>query len=532
MNLIKMYWIKIIVVIVVAGFGLGIVSRVQQNKEDNGSIAGIEQANEVILETVANLSKNLTPLPLIGKVGAQAEVVVQSETQGQVITVFYELGDTVQAGTVIAQLDSITQKAAVSSAIAGVNSARANYDKVRFGARVEELAILKVKLENSKAALTDARSATVNSINSAFDLADDAITNKTDIMFRNQNTPNPELNFVSGFGPEEQIENQRVALGQTLTIWRGQMSTLNTEINLDAQIEVAEINLNHVADYLDLLADLTSRLIPGSGLTQSSIDLYKANTLAARVNINTSLSSVSGSKSALRTSTTSLDVAQKEYDLALSGARSEDLDSARAALDQATAALNSAQVGLEKTAVRSPIAGTITELDLERGDFVSIFSPVVKISNNSRLEITTFITSQDRKDITVGNQALIEGTLEGAVVNIAPSLDPKTKKIEVKIFVNENNAELVNGQSVSLAVNRTNKEFAAGENLFVPLSALKITSLGVSVFTVVEGKLVSIPVKEGPLVGNRVLIEEGLTPEMEIVVDARGFREGQEVSIK
>ena len=66
----------------------------------------------------------------------------------------------------------------------------------------------------------------------------------------------------------------------------------------------------------------------------------------------------------------------------------------------------------------------------------------------------------------------------------------------------------------------------------VPISAVKIGAQIVTVFTVNgENLLVAHPVILGPILGEKIIIKEGVEADMEIVVDARGLREGVEVSL-
>ncbi len=68
--------------------------------------------------------------------------------------------------------------------------------------------------------------------------------------------------------------------------------------------------------------------------------------------------------------------------------------------------------------------------------------------------------------------------------------------------------------------------------VIIPITALKVETDRIVVFTVSdEGRLVAHPVTEGPLLGSNILIKEGVTSDMEIVIDARGLNEGDEVEI-
>jgi hypothetical protein len=142
------------------------------------------------------------------------------------------------------------------------------------------------------------------------------------------------------------------------------------------------------------------------------------------------------------------------------------------------------------------------------------------------------VTENDAKDIAAGSKVTIEDSISGVVTRVAPALDPVTKKIEVRIGVSGNAAALVNGQSVTIAVTRVNARISSKiSNITVPISAIKIGSSKTVVFTVdADNKLVAHDVVVGTLLGDRVVITEGATTDMEIVTDARGLREGQVVT--
>lgn len=515
---------KIILVIIVAIVATGLLTRSQD--KDNGIVAGEETNNKVSLAFVSELSQNLDPLPLVGKVSSSAQVEIQAEASGQIITVFAKEGDTIQAGQVIAQIESSIQQAGLSAALAGVNAARANYDKARLGARSEQVASLQINLNNAKEALEDSKISGINSFNSAFSIADDVVKAKTDTLFTNPESNNPQLDYrIIGHALERKVETQRITLGRMLTEWKEKNDVIES-------LELSAKNLSEISDYLNDLATLTNSLLSSGNLPQTTIDAWKLTISASRININTAIATVSAAKSSIRANTTARDLAQNSLDQTLAGASDNDLDLARSGLNQASAALQSAQINLEKTAIKSPIAGTLTRLDIERGDQVGIFTPVAQVADINSLKITTHITETDRNDIVTGSKAEIEGKWTGTVVNITPSVDPKTKKIEVTVLTDNGN-ELINGQSVSLKIDRKIRSFGETDNLFIPISALKIEASQASVFTVnAERKLVSHPVRIGPLLGSKVLIDSGLVPDMEIVVDARGLREGQEVTVK
>jgi multidrug efflux pump subunit AcrA (membrane-fusion protein) len=83
-----------------------------------------------------------------------------------------------------------------------------------------------------------------------------------------------------------------------------------------------------------------------------------------------------------------------------------------------------------------------------------------------------------------------------------------------------------------MTINRKGEVKQASNVVHVPLSALKITPTGAVVFTVsASNTLVAHPVEKGSLLGDQIVLTKGVSPEMEIVIDARGLQDGMSVNI-
>jgi RND family efflux transporter MFP subunit len=211
---------------------------------------------------------------------------------------------------------------------------------------------------------------------------------------------------------------------------------------------------------------------------------------------------------------------------------STDLTAAQANVTQAQGALDAAKATLEKTVVRSPITGTIVSLPVTEGDYLPAFSQVAVVSNPQALYIDTHVTPDDAKTLAVGNTALIDTATKGIITFIAPAIDPATSKIEVKVGITGTAEALTDGEVVNIALDRNHEAPATAQNtaIVIPISAVKITPNTPIIFTIgTSSTLVAHPVTLGSILGDRVIILTGLTPDMDIVTDARGLAEGQEV---
>ncbi len=524
---------KILITIVILVLGALIYQQflIKDILEDEIVNFGIRQVQTA---SVRDLTLDNTPLPLLGRVQSESQAEVFSQTSGEVIGLYKKTGDFVWADQIIAEIDNWAQRSAVIQAEASVEIATASLDKIKKGGRDEQVSILETTLSNSEFSLEEAKTAAVSALNDAHAKADDSVRNKIDIMFRDPRGDEPQVIFsVNNSQLEVDIEWGRFLVESVLNTWGEDLSSLDNNDDLETALSNAKDNINQIRSFLDKVAMAVNILNSNATLSETTINTWKANVSASRSVISATVSAISSTKNALNSARSALDIAQLNLEQATTGGRSEDVISAEAQLRQAEGGLQSAYAALEKTIIRSPISGTVNSLDIEKGDFVSAFSPVVTIANNSQLEIVTYITEVDRSEIAVNSEVLIGKKWKGNITNIAPALDSKTKKIKVEVAVQDKKVSLTNGQSVGLLVERVVGE--ANEELSevsIPISAIKIGADKTVVFTVnIENTLTAHPVLVGPILGEKIIIKDGITEDMEIVIDARGLKDGQEVSL-
>ena len=483
-------------------------------------IQTVQTPRLVEVRSVAELASQSAPLSIVGTVSATAEANVRAESSGQVIAVYHSLGDYVGAGTVIAELENASQRAAVLQAQGAVDAAQAAADKVKGGTRSEQLSILQSASEAAK-------STAVNSLLSAYATIDSAVRSTADPIFSNPESATPHFSVTT---PNTQFalnsENKRLMMGPVLAREKKMTTSISASSDLESELTKTESEARQARDLLDTMLTALNSAVPSISVTQAQIDVYIASTNGARTALTGALSGISGARQGLLTS-------QKNLEQGVTGAQTQDVAASLAALKQAQGGLAAARAALEKTIIRSPISGSINALSLKKGDYVGMTSPVFSVANNGALEITAFVTQQDVRDITIGDKVTLD-TGSGVVTRIAQALDPITKKIEVRIGVS-NPAGLVNGQSVIIGFKRKSVTVKTAKNapLSIPIAALKVGADDMTVFTVTASStLESHVVTVGTLLGDRVEIRGGLTPDMSIVTDARGLRAGQVVQLK
>ena len=384
----------------------------------------LNSTREVTLETVADLSANATPLSVAGTVSSQSQASVLSQTGGQITAVNYKLGDYVPAGATVASVDNASQRAAVAQAQGAVAGASA-------GASV------------SQTTLGSAKSSAVTALLSAYGTVDKAVRADTDPMFSNPQGSNPQFSVQSSNSQAKiNAEGARVAISAILSREASASASLAATSDLNGELTATQSELRAVRDYLGSIVDALNAGIATNGVSAATIagDIATAN--SDRSSVVAAISALSSAQSGITSASTGADTQS---------------GSSAAGLAQAQAGLAAANAALEKTIVRAPISGTINSLSLKVGDYLAAGSVAVVIANNGALEITAYVTADDASEIAAGGKATIttqSGTVSGTITEVAPAIDPATKKIEVKIGITSGEKNLINGQSVTVDLMR------------------------------------------------------------------------------
>ncbi len=222
-----------------------------------------------------------------------------------------------------------------------------------------------------------------------------------------------------------------------------------------------------------------------------------------------------------------------------------DLDNAVAAYEGATADvavckadLTQAEMTLGYTAVQSPIAGYISERNVDIGALVgpggqSLLATVVK-SDTVRIDFSMtsleYLRSKAR-NVNLGQHdstrtwnpyitvTMADGTIyphHGLVDFADPQIDPKTGTFSVRAEMPNPDHTLLPGQFTRVKLLMDVRENA----VVVPTKAIVIEKGGAFIYVVRRDDVVEKRfIETGPETGNKTIVERGLTPGEMIVVE-------------
>jgi len=173
-------------------------------------------AEQVSIASVSSLTPNSAALSVIGQVSSENQATILSQVAGEIVHVNRQLGDSVSAGDVIATMDDSSQQAAVDQAQGSYDAALAAL------AQASGTTANNSTITSNQAALNvqNAQLSVEASLKSLYTAMDDAVTTKSDTLFRYHNSQlaglNQILQYPNDTDLQQTVENERPLLDPML----------------------------------------------------------------------------------------------------------------------------------------------------------------------------------------------------------------------------------------------------------------------------------------------------------------------------
>ncbi|MGD0497321.1 MAG: efflux RND transporter periplasmic adaptor subunit [Bryobacteraceae bacterium] len=239
---------------------------------------------------------------------------------------------------------------------------------------------------------------------------------------------------------------------------------------------------------------------------------------------------------------------EKAYDLVRIGPRREEIDALRGQVEQAKGMVAYAETSLNNTVIRAPVAGTILERAVEKGEFLTTSfvgdrgakGYVVSLADLNDLEVELDISQNDFGKLRSGQRGIVttdafpDRKYEGFIKEISPEANRQKATVQIKVKVVKPDAYLRPEMNASVAFLSDEKPAegaggAAKPVILAPASAVRDGA----VFVLFNGRAVSRKVKTGAVSGQGVAIEEGLAGGEDLIVSPpAGLKDGDKVRQK
>lgn len=213
-----------------------------------------------------------------------------------------------------------------------------------------------------------------------------------------------------------------------------------------------------------------------------------------------------------------------------------NLQDATTGYEVAKEQFNAATYNQKLSRIYAPQAGRILMKIAEQGELITPFAPAMILgTGTSSFNVNIGLADKDIVKLKPGDKAIVQldaypdEQFPATVSQIAQTVNPATGTYEVELSLNSQGKKLISGFVAKATI------FPASEKsgLFLPLAAVVgADGSSASVF-VLQGKQVEKrPVKLGELIGEQVLIADGVSEEDQIVLRGANFlSDGETVNV-
>jgi HlyD family secretion protein len=236
----------------------------------------------------------------------------------------------------------------------------------------------------------------------------------------------------------------------------------------------------------------------------------------------------------MRSRKAQVDARRQMYEMAKTGPRKETIDAQRATVRQLEGSLAMAKIDLSNTVIRSPIAATVLERNVEVGEFVTTGfvgdrgakGYVVSIADLTDLRVELDVSQKDFANVSakqpcrIVTDAYPDRKYEGIVDLISPEANRQKATVLVRVKV-LNPDELLkpdmNATVSFLSIGKSATTQSAGGVIRVPAAAVRDGA----VFVLEAGRAVRRPVTTGTkFAGGEIEIRKGLIGGEDLIVNA------------
>ena len=201
----------------------------------------------------------------------------------------------------------------------------------------------------------------------------------------------------------------------------------------------------------------------------------------------------------------------------------QELDELQNSLTAARASLENTKLALGKSRPVAPVAGAIDLLQVDRGEFIDIGKPLLRLVQIDKLKVITDVPEKDIPFLEVGESveivpAIINDrrvfSVKGIIDHIAFAADPSTRTYRCKIVIDNHTRLLRPGMIVRARFVRQQLKQVISAPLFSVLDrdGEKI------VFVEENGLARKREVNTGSSIGERIVISAGLVPEQKLII--------------
>ncbi|MBO5347231.1 MAG: efflux RND transporter periplasmic adaptor subunit [Lachnospiraceae bacterium] len=460
-----------------------------------------KEESSVVVDVVSVQKDTLTlSNQFVGTVAPEESVYIIPMAQGTVTNTYFEVGDTVQAGDVLFEIDDSAAKLQLQQAQLTYNNTKSQVDSSWSSATSQQesaLDQLKVQKASTLAqlqaaqvqyfSLKDSVEQGQNVLDAMKEQKDCIDTMSTDeVLALAENMANTMISSSAG------SMSGSVDISGILNGLLGSNNMGNTGSGT-AGGEMTPEDKDKLAD--ELRPQLKETLSTQIKETESSIN-------QAGMSLNAAEGALKAAEEGYRMIEESIKTAQET-----------NLDDTKKQLDNS---LNLAQLGVESAQmalsyydVTTPISGTVISKAVEVNGFATSSQPSYIIANDNTMTVTFFVSEAIKNTLETGAEVQVERNgvnFQGVITEVGNAVNQQTGLFQVKGMVYATGEELPSGVSVKLAV----ETYKAEDAFIIPYDAVYYENDGSYVYVMKDGKAVKTPVTTGIFNDDSIEITSGL----------------------
>jgi HlyD family secretion protein len=421
---------------------------------------------QTVTAFVGDLSANATAT---GVVQPLQDAILSVSQPGRVTDVTLQVGDIVQTGDVLVQLDTADLALNVETATQNVQLQEANLANLLTTARMAEIAAAEAAVTSTQANLDDLL----------------AGPTEAEIAAATANLRAAEASVWASAGQVEQtlntITDADIAAAEA-ALAAAEANLRSTEITYTRNPDPDDIAANTaLAEAREQVASAQARLNTLlAGPDTNQVNASRANLAASAAQEDAQevqLTQLLNGASDTEIAAAQAQLAQAEASLArlLDGPSNEEIAAAEADLEQARINLADVEAVVADATILAPFDGVVTAVYVSPGEFAS--GPVVELVDTSNLEVILEVDEVDIGAVTVGQEASI--TLEtwpaneiiSTVTAVAPSAQDNNNALvtyDVHLGFTETNLPVLIGMTANAKLLTAQRE----DVLLVPNAAI------------------------------------------------------------
>ncbi|MFW6001245.1 MAG: efflux RND transporter periplasmic adaptor subunit [Halanaerobium sp.] len=470
------------------------------------SAAEVVETTESLRDDIS-LNENLT-----GTINAAKSVNVPIELSGVADEVLVDIGDRVEKDQELVILDQEKLKVQKKNAEAALAGAQANYQQLLNGATAEELKRAEASYQEAEENLKSAET-NLKLMESIFN---EKRSLKQQFLNAEQQLDGAEQQLKSS---EENLKQAETNFEQAERAFQRAEKLYNDDVISKKDFEDAESAYKNADSNLN---NAKSAVVQAERSLKTTEELYRLS----RENYNDPIEleqQLENARSQYKSAQTNLKVAEANLSEIKRGAREEQRRASLAQVRQAEAGLEEVEVNLEDSIIKSPIAGTVSQLNVESGELVSAGQQLLKIIDLEELLVEIYLTAESISRINLGDKVnvkpeIMQHFIEGEISSISPEADLESRTYRVEVKIDNPGQRIKAGMFAAVELNKG----SSGDAVVVPIdSIVDLNTDSPYLFVFENNRAVRKDIEIGIITDTQVEILDGLNAGEKVIINGQ-----------